>query len=231
MSLVGVLPCAGSQTRLKELHFAKELLPLFDGRPVIQHSIDCLRLATSDLIAVVNPAKKDLIKFFKHHHIPTLITRTKGPIDTLRKASKKVKTPILFALSDTYYQPSDVFVRLKKDPHDNVIGLFASNYPERLDSVTTTGKLVTHYTVKRNPPLSKWTMGCGKLHPHAFNHVTMKQSNKDELIFDSLFLPLTRLKLLYGIKFPNSSFFDLGTPHNYIEYLLHRFHPDSQPSM
>ena len=228
MSLVGVLPCAGSQTRLKELHFAKELLPLFDGRPVIQHSIDCLRLATPNLIAVVNPAKKDLLKFFKKQNIPVVITRTKGPIDTLHKAAKKVKTPILFALSDTYYEPSEVFVRLRENPHANVIGLFKAQYPERLDSVTLKGSLVTNYTVKRDPPLSDWTMGCGKLDPQAFKHT---RTGTEEIIFGNLFAPLTRLGLLYGLKFPHSSFFDLGTPHNYIEYLLHRFQSSSPKSM
>lgn len=223
MKYLGVLPCAGSQTRMQELYFAKELLPLFDGRPVIQHSIDCLRLATPDILAVVNPAKKDLLKFFKKQNIPTLIAKTKGPIDTLRRAAKNVDCPILFALSDTYYQPNDVFVRLRQAKEANVIGLFRSSNPERFDSVTTSGNLITNYTVKRNPPLSSWTMGCGKLEPDVFQYTR----KTDEIIFGNLFAPLTRLKLLHGLKFPKSNFYDLGTPHNYIEYLLHRFPPST----
>lgn len=206
---------------MKELTFSKELLPLFDTRPVIQHSLDALRRTTSDIIAVVNPNKKDLIRYLKSQNVAIIKALTKGPVETLQIGAQKARQPILFALTDTYYQPEDVFVRLAEQPEPNVVALFDSPTPERFDSVVVKGTVVTHYAVKVTPPLSRWTMGCGKLSPAAFVHT----DPSGEIIFGNLFIPLTQKRQLHAIKLKASRFFDLGTPEYYIEYLLHRFPP------
>jgi dTDP-glucose pyrophosphorylase len=212
---------------MKELTFSKELLPLFDGRPVIQHSIDAMRKATSHLRAAVHPQKKDLARYLKNQGVEVLIeTHPYGLPSSIAFAAQSHPGPILFALPDTYYEPVSIFLKLKHSPHENVIGLFESGTPERFDSVTLKSDLITRYAVKVDPPLSPLTMGCGKLSPNAlalFNHITIKPSNHSELIFGSLIQPLVKSGHLFGLTFNHSRFFDLGTPSHYFEYLLHRF--------
>jgi hypothetical protein len=237
----GIIPCAGSQTRMNELTFAKELLPLFDGRPVVQHSIDCLRRATTKLVAVVNPKKIDLVRYLKSQSIMVLpYADSKGPIDSLFFAAQRFRQDFLFCLSDTYYYPEDVFVRLADSEPANVLGLFKSTSPERFDSVMSkahslggsphkspkgrglkpTTCPITQYASKVNPPLSPWIMGCGKLSLSSAKYIPAKSG---EIIFEDLFKPMSKAKILYGLKLADSTFHDLGTPTHYIEYLLHRF--------
>lgn len=231
--LLGVLPCAGSQTRMQELTFSKELLPLFDGRPVIQHSIDALRLATPHLRASVHPKKKDLARYLKKQGVEVLFEKEPHGLPTsIAFASRGHTGSILFALPDTYYEPLSCFKQLAASPHPNLIGLFNSGTPERFDSVKLKQNLITRYAVKVDPPLSPFTMGCGKLSPSAVALLDPGSkgahdpgSSSFELIFGSLIQPLVSKKQLFGLPFPHSKFFDLGTPTHYIEYLLHRFPP------
>lgn len=220
--MLGVLPCAGQQSRMQELVFSKELLPLFDSRPVIQHSIDALRQTTNDLLAIVHPKKKDLVRYLKKQNVNLIVATTNGPYSTLKLAAEKTTTPFLFALTDTYYQPENVFTQLAAHPKPNVLGLFDSGTPERFDSVRLQGQQIVSYAVKIDPPLSPWTMGCGKLSPQTFKS-TGQLPEQAEPIFGHLLIPLAQQGSLYGIRLKDSRFFDLGTPHNYIEYLLHRF--------
>lgn len=223
--IVGILPCAGNQTRMKELSFSKELLPLFDGRPVIQHSIDSLRLATSHLVAVVHPDKKDLISYLKKQSIKIIAQQSPGLPHSIALGNQRKSLSTLFALPDTFYQPMNIFQLLSKHPEPNVIGLFESNHPQRFDSVRTYKDRITQYAVKVDPPLSSWTMGCGKLSPSSIKLLRQPTKNNQEIIFGDLIQPLVDQKQLFCVKPENSSFFDLGTPENYIEYLIHRYPP------
>ena len=221
--IIGILPCAGRQNRMKELVFAKELLPLFDGKPVIQHSIDALRRVTAHLIAVVNPKKKDLITYLKDQNIQVILDpHPQGLPDGIYKGIRPCRH-FLFALPDTYYQPEDAFVRLVDHPQDNVIGLFLSNSPQNFDSVRTYKDRITAYQVKVDPPLSPWTMGCGKLaYPHRLLLAPPPRSDSEHLLGTALDR-LVGQKLLYGIKYPDSLYFDLGTPRSYMDYIVNRF--------
>lgn len=225
--LYGLIPCAGRQTRMKELTFAKELLPLFDGRPVVQHSIDCLRRATPHITAIVNPNKKDLIRYFNQQSVTVIeYPGSKGPMDTIFHGAKKLGGDFLFCLSDTYYRPENTFIRLKDAKAPNVLGLFHSTTPERFDSVKTDTRLgpgqVTTYASKVTPAISPWVMGCGKL--SLKTHRYFKDTGTEQ-IFDAFFQTVIKKDELYGLKLKDSSFYDLGTPDHYIEYLLNRFPP------
>ena len=184
--ITAVLPCAGNQTRMKELVFSKELLPLFDGRPVIQHSIDALRLVTPEIIAIVNPKKTDLIEYLKKQHIHIHAQKPLGLPVNIATAAKSKNTTLLFALPDTYYQPADIFIRLIEHREPNVIGLFQSKHPENFDSVRTYKDRITQYAVKIDPPLSSWTMGCGKLSPQAIDLLKHAPKSTKEPIFGHL---------------------------------------------
>lgn len=220
-SCIGVIPCAGKQVRMKELRFSKELLPLFDGRPVIQHSIDALKLVTSNIIAVTNPNKKDLMRYLEKKKIDIIIEKKPVGLPTSIAQVRIKQGVILFALPDTYFEPIDVFKRLAGHRRENVVGLFDSGKPELFDSVKMKkdGK-ITKYAVKINPPLSKWTMGCGKLSPTAMQLLRRKPVNNQEVLFGDTIQPLVRKGELYGITLPDSKYQDLGTPERYIEFLL-----------
>jgi dTDP-glucose pyrophosphorylase len=209
---------------MHELVFAKELLPLFDGRPVIKHSIDALRRITSDLLAIVNPNKKDLIKYLKTQSISFIRTTSTGLPHSIHIGAKDHQRSILVALPDTFYQPEGVFVELAHHPKPNVIGLFRSSHPDRFDSVKTLGDRITRYAIKTNPPLSPWTMGCLKLSPETIKLLKPRTTTSEPLLGDYL-QPLIKQHLLHALKLKSSSYFDLGTPSSYIEYLLTRFHP------
>lgn len=228
--LLGILPCSGSQTRMRELSFSKELLPLFDGRPVIQHSIDALRQATPHLRAAVHPQKKDLARYLKSQGVEVLIeARPRGLPASIAFAASRHPGPVLFCLPDTFYTPQTVFLKLKHTPHLNVLGLFKASHPDRFDSVLFNSQnLITRYRVKVDPPLSSYTMGCGKLSPEAIDLFDPGSSDEPgsahpELIFGNLIQPLIKQRQLYGLPLSRSAYFDLGTPGSYIEYLMHRY--------
>jgi NDP-sugar pyrophosphorylase family protein len=219
---------------MKELVFAKELLPLFDGRPVIQHSIDALRRVTPHVVAVVNPKKRDLITYLQSQDIAVILDPDpQGLPDGIVKGVKPCRH-ILFALPDTYYQPEDAFIQLVEHPQDNIIGLFQSTTPETFDSVKTTvpssaqtltrsnAQLITRYAVKLDPPLSSWTMGSGKLSYQAARLLTPPKNFKTEYLLGDALNRLVKQKNLYGIKFKNSQYHDLGTPRSYMEYIVKR---------
>lgn len=225
--IIGLLPCSGKQTRMQELVFSKELLPLFDSRPVIQHSIDALRRVTPNLRASVYPKKKDLIRYLKNQGVTVIPEPTPYglPTSIAMAASNTNAAAYIFALPDTYYEPEDCFSHLINHGSSNVLGLFASGTPERFDSVQLAGDLIKKYAVKVDPPLSSWTMGCGKLSAEGIRYLAAQPSNHSELIFGNLIQPLIKKKQLFGLTFPQSHYFDLGTPTSYIEYLIHRYPP------
>lgn len=223
--ILGVLPCAGNQIRMRELVFAKELLPLFDGRPVVAHSIDALRLVTPHIVAIVNPKKKDLIAYLKRRRIEVIVETSEGLPSSIARCALSYHQPTLFCLPDTYYRPKNVFVQLVKHPAKNLLGLFESGTPERFDSVYLKGDCIVHYAVKTNPPLSPWTMGCGKLSPETLNYLRRPAANHVETVFGDCIMPLVQLKKIFGLKLKHSRYYDLGTPSHYIEYLIKRFAP------
>jgi NDP-sugar pyrophosphorylase family protein len=226
--MIGILPCSGAQTRMKELVFSKELLPLFNGQPVIKHSIEALYKTTPHIVASVHPKKKDLIRYLKKYNVKIrLEPRPTGLPTSIAFAANNYQGPILFALPDTYYQPKNVFKQLVKHPQENVVGLFKSAHPERFDSIKLNPQgQITHYAVKVDPPLSPWTMGCGKLSSQALSLLRATPSSKEHL-FGQLIQPLVKQKALFGLTLESSLYFDLGTPGSYIEYLMHHYAPQT----
>lgn len=214
---------------MKELVFSKELLPLFNGQPVIKHSIEALYKATSHIVASVHPKKKDLIRYLKKYNVKIrLEPQPHGLPTSIAYAASNHPGPILFALPDTYYQPKNVFKQLAKHPQENVVGLFKSAHPERFDSIKLNLKgQITGYAVKVDPPLSPWTMGCGKLSAQAVSLLRARPTSSSEYIFGQLIQPLVKQKALFGLKLEPSLYFDLGTPGSYIEYLMHHYAPQT----
>jgi hypothetical protein len=67
-------------------------------------------------------------------------------------------------------------------------------------------------------------MGCLKLSPETIKLLKPRTTTSEPLLGDYL-QPLIKQHLLHALKLKSSSYFDLGTPSSYIEYLLTRFHP------
>lgn len=213
---------------MSELVFSKELLPLLDGRPVVQHSIQAMRQVTDELVAFVNYRKTDLIAYLTNQGVHVVTGVSKSLPESIYRAAQAVGDfdTLLFALPDTYYGPDDVFVQLAAHQEPNVLGLFETSTPERYDSVRMYRDRIVDYVVKQKPALSSWTMGCGKLSNDAMAVINPEGSNKDEPLLGDGLSRLAKDKQLYGIRLQDSQYHDLGTPETYITYVLERFGSD-----
>ena len=217
---IGILPCAGSQKRFSRLAFSKELLPLADGSPVISHTIKAMRKVTYKIAALVHPHKLDLIDYLKSKGVIVIEKESTGLPISILQVAKKFPHDALFGLPDTYYKPTSVYKQLTLHQGPNVLGLFESGSPEKYDSVKTKKDLAVDYAVKVSPPLSKWTMGCGKISKSMAERLWREKSKSpNEHIFGDMIYKHVRYGRFHAIKFRNSQYQDLGTPESYQEFI------------
>jgi glucose-1-phosphate thymidylyltransferase len=82
VGLVGVIPAAGSATRLGPLPSSKEVLPV-GGRPVMDYLVERMRLADCDEIRLVTRTDKtDVIERARELKLRVILAR---PLRTARR--------------------------------------------------------------------------------------------------------------------------------------------------
>jgi dTDP-glucose pyrophosphorylase len=147
----GIVPAAGSGTRIQPLAFSKELLPVgsrcdngFERpRAVSEHLIERMTTAGVDRICfVISPTKSDILRYYGGRFGPAHVVygvqpEPRGLCDAIFRAAPLVAPDdaVLIGLPDTIWFPEDGFLAL---PEDRLaLLLFPVDRPELFDAVVT----------------------------------------------------------------------------------------------
>jgi glucose-1-phosphate thymidylyltransferase len=180
----GIVPAAGSGTRIQPLAFSKELLPVgsrLDGtterpRAVSEYLIDRMLKAGADKICfVISPSKSDILQYYGGEIGPAAIAYVVQPepaglCDAIFRALPLIHRDdrVLIGLPDTIWLPEDALDRL---PNDRLAFLtFPVDRPELFDAVISDDMgRVREIQVKRRAATSHWVWGAFKM-PGAVLH-------------------------------------------------------------
>ncbi|MBV8506662.1 MAG: nucleotidyltransferase family protein [Alphaproteobacteria bacterium] len=174
----GIVPAAGSGTRIQPLAFSKELLPVgsrLDGaterpRAVSEYLIDRMLRAGADKICfVISPWKSDILQYYGGAIGSASIAYVVQPepaglCDAIFRALPLVQSTdlVLIGLPDTIWLPEDALASL---PDDRLAFLtFPVDRPELFDAVVSDGMgRVREIQVKRHGAASRWVWGAFKM--------------------------------------------------------------------
>src|SRR5215216_5528946 len=148
----GIIPAAGSGTRIQPLAFSKELLPVgsrLDGlterpRAVSEYLVERLLIGGANKICfVIAPGKSDILEYYGGSTLDSASTsfvvqaRPAGLCDAIFRAAPLIAETEIVAvgLPDTIWFPADGFCALGNDTLEFL--LFAVERPELFDSVVT----------------------------------------------------------------------------------------------
>jgi dTDP-glucose pyrophosphorylase len=180
----GIVPAAGSGTRIQPLAFSKELLPVgsrFDGamerpRAVSEYLIDRMLRAGADKICfVISPWKSDILQYYRGEIGSASIAYVVQPepaglCDAIFRALPLIQNTdlVLVGLPDTIWLPEDALGQL---PNDRLAFLtFPVDRPDLFDAVVSDGMgRVREIQVKRRDANSRWVWGAFKM-PGAILH-------------------------------------------------------------
>jgi glucose-1-phosphate thymidylyltransferase len=180
----GIVPAAGSGTRIQPLAFSKELLPVgsrFDGaterpRAVSEYLIERMLMAGADKICfVISPWKSDILQYYGGAIGSASIAYVVQPepaglCDAIFRALPLIHGSdlVLIGLPDTIWLPEDALRRL---PDDRLSFLtFPVDRPELFDAVVGDDEGRVHeIQVKRRGAASRWVWGAFKM-PGAVLH-------------------------------------------------------------
>ena len=174
----GIIPAAGSGTRIQPLAFSKELLPVGsrrDGdmerpRAVSEYLIERMAIAGATKICfVISPGKSDILSYFGGSLGPVdfayvVQPRAGGLCDAIFRALPFVAPDeeAVIGLPDTIWFPEDALRALPSGGLSFL--LFPVERPEFFDSVITDGKRrVLEIRVKQREPGSHWIWGAFRM--------------------------------------------------------------------
>ncbi|MBW8856176.1 MAG: nucleotidyltransferase family protein, partial [Bradyrhizobium sp.] len=170
----GIIPAAGSGSRIQPLAFSKELLPvgskMHNGREspraVSEYLVERMILAgATKLCFVISPGKADILSYFGSRKwgvdIVYVVQQTpNGLCDAVFRAAPLVSSdePVVIGLPDTIWYPVDALSSL---PHNRFsLLLFPVDDASPFDAVITDSrKRVTSIEVKHPTPGSNWIWG------------------------------------------------------------------------
>jgi dTDP-glucose pyrophosphorylase len=174
----GIVPAAGSGTRIQPLAFSKELLPVgsrLDGaterpRAVSEYLIERMLKAGADKICfVISPWKSDILQYYGGMIGRAAIAYVVQPepaglCDAIFRALPLIQRDdlVLIGLPDTIWLPEDALTRL---PDDRLAFLtFPVDRPELFDAVLSDDEgRVREIQVKRRGAASRWVWGAFKM--------------------------------------------------------------------
>jgi glucose-1-phosphate thymidylyltransferase len=210
MTVVGVVPAAGSASRLQPLSCSKEVYPV-RGRPVMDYLVERMRVAgCADLRVVTTPEKRDIIAHARRLGARVVEGRPRSVAASLRLGLEDVAAAdvVLFGFPDTIWEPSEGFRTLLASlagGEDVVLGVFPTVEPERSDVVVMEEEgMISAVQVKPERPASDLIWGCGVARARALDG--MIAYDEPGHYFDAL----ARAGRLRGTRL--ESFVDIGTP-------------------
>jgi dTDP-glucose pyrophosphorylase len=176
--MLGVIPAAGSGTRIQPLAFSKELLPVGsrrDGerdrpRAVSEYLVERLILGGADKICfVISPGKSDILEYyagevFSAHVVYAVQPHPAGLCDAIFRALPLIAPDedVLVGLPDTIWFPQEALALLPGGALSFL--LFPVDHPELFDAVVLDDRdRVQEIQVKRPGAASSWIWGAFKL--------------------------------------------------------------------
>lgn len=230
----GVIPAAGSGTRIQPLAFSKELLPVGsrrDGaterpRAVSEYLVERMSLAGARKICfVIAPGKSDILEYFGSGHdgidfVYAVQPRPLGLCDALFRALPLIRDdePVVVGLPDTIWFPSDGFRSLPDDTLSFL--LFPVQRPELFDAVITDAHgVVIQIQVKCPEPQSSWVWGALKIPGRVMRDLFdlwCTRDRQDEYLGTLVNVYLARGGAATGVR-AGRAYVDVGTLDGYRE--------------
>jgi len=224
----GIIPAAGSGTRMQPLAFSKELLPvgarLDDGverpRAVSEYLLErMLHAGARKICFVISPGKSDILEYYGAGNGPAdfayvVQPRPHGLCDALFRAAPLVHTEegVLVGLPDTIWFPEHGFAAL---PGDRLAFLlFPVERPEFFDAVATDGDgRVEEVQVKSREARSNWIWGAFRMPGAVFHDLRglwIERERSDEFVGTLVNAYLARGGEAVGVR-AGEAYVDVGT--------------------
>jgi glucose-1-phosphate thymidylyltransferase len=234
VSTWGIVPAAGTGSRIQPLAFSKELLPVgsrTDGgteRPkaVSEYLVERMILAGATKICMtISPGKSDIVEYYGGSVGPAHICyvvqpEPNGLCDALFRALPLIGPgdQVLVGLPDTVWFPEDGLCRLDQDALSFL--LFPVQHPELFDAVVTGGDgRVLEIQVKRPGASSSWVWGAFRMPGEVFQqlHDLWQERDRRDVYVGTLVNDwLARGGEARGVQ-AGEAYVDVGTLHGYRE--------------
>jgi glucose-1-phosphate thymidylyltransferase len=174
----GIVPAAGSGTRIQPLAFSKELLPVGSRREggierpraVSEYLVERMLRAGADRICfVISPTKSDILRYYGSQigsaHVAYVVQpEARGLCDAIFRALPLIAAgdTVAVGLPDTIWFPEDGLDALPADCLSML--LFPVERPELFDAVVMAPDgQVEAVEVKQRAPRSRWIWGAFKM--------------------------------------------------------------------
>jgi len=228
----GIIPAAGSGTRIQPLAFSKELLPVgsrFDGqaerpRAVSEYLVERMVKGGADKIAfVISPGKFDILQYYGDRvegadFAYVVQPRPGGLCDALFRARHLIHPdePVMIGLPDTVWFPDDALASLPDDLLSFL--LFPVEQPELFDAVVTDAQgRVREIQVKSRQAASNWIWGAFKMPGavfHELHALWCRRERQDEYIGTLVNAWIKEGGEAVGVR-AGASYVDVGTVRGY----------------
>ncbi|HEX3555579.1 MAG TPA: nucleotidyltransferase family protein [Thermoanaerobaculia bacterium] len=236
----GIVPAAGTGSRIQPLAFSKELLPVgrrTDGeteRPkaVSEYLLERMTLAgASKICMVISHGKSDIVEYYGGSlgAVPICYVvqpEPRGLCDALFRALPLLgpDDEVLIGLPDTVWFPEDGLRRLGRPGREGLsFLLFPVQRPELFDAVVTDedGR-VLEIQVKRQDAASTWVWGAFRMPAAVFRELhelwreRAERGDRDVYVGTLVNAWLARGGEAWGVR-AGESYVDVGTLHGYRE--------------
>src|SRR4051812_5610619 len=231
----GIIPAAGSGTRIQPLAFSKELLPVggrIDGtverpRAISEYLVDRMMTAGANkLCFVIAPGKSDILEYYGGGKLDSVtITfvvqpHPSGLCDAIFQAAPLIAAneAVCIGLPDTIWFPEDALSALPEDQLSFL--LFPVEQPQFFDAVRTTEEgRVIEIQVKQQNPSSNWIWGAFKMPGailHKLHSLWVERNRRDEYMGTLVNAWLACGGSALGIQ-AGDAYVDVGTLNGYRE--------------
>jgi glucose-1-phosphate thymidylyltransferase len=228
----GIIPAAGSGSRIQPLAFSKELLPVGSRedagverpRAASEYLLERMVIAGADkLCFVISPEKSDILQYYGAAYGPAGICYTVQPkpaglCDAIFRAVPLIgrRETVVVGLPDTIWFPEDGLRLLREDALSFL--LFPVSQPQLFDAVVTRSDGgVREIEVKQPRPATHWVWGAFKL-PGAILRdlfdLWMSRGRRDEYLGTLINEYLAQGGEAWGVP-AGSSYVDVGTLNGY----------------
>ena len=230
----GIIPAAGSGSRIQPLAFSKELLPVGSRREgaterpraVSEYLIERMIAGGAEKICfVISAGKSDILEYYGGQigSVPLAYVvqpKPAGLCDAIFRALPLISADesVLIGLPDTIWFPSNGFEQLP----DGVLSflLFPVAEPKYFDAVVTDADdAVVEIQVKQREPRSSWVWGAIKMPGDVLrelHELWCEPGRKDEYIGTLVNEYLARGGRARGVR-AGEAYVDVGTLHGYRE--------------
>ncbi len=224
----GIVPAAGSGSRIQPLAFSKELLPVGSRvdagverpRAVSEYLLERFLLGGVDRVCcVIAPGKSDILEYYggTYRGVPVAYavqTRPAGLCDALFRALPLLgpDDEVVVGLPDTIWFPEDALRSLPRGELSFL--LFPVDRPEFFDAVVLADDgRVREIQVKASKPGSSWVWGAFRMPARVFRelHALWKEDGRgDEYVGTLVNAWVARGGSAYGIR-AGAAYVDVGT--------------------